>query len=338
MRILTKKSTVVAAGSTTWQQQVKQAIRDPEHLVRALDLPPEVIDQTQACGPFPLFVPVPYLSRIERGNPNDPLLRQVLPVVDENRSVAGYHLDPLSESSFSAEPGLLRKYNGRALIIATGACAIHCRYCFRRHFPYQESAVFEDRWRTAIRSIASDDSIEEVILSGGDPLTLVDRQLSRLTHDLEQIPHLRRLRIHSRLPIVIPSRITSGLMAMLSRSRLKGVVVVHANHANEIDADVGRALLDLHCAGTIVLNQSVLLRGVNDDLDSLARLSERLIDCNVVPYYLHQLDPVSGAAHFHVPVEEGIQLIKQLRERLPGYMVPRYVQEIPGELHKRPLA
>jgi EF-P beta-lysylation protein EpmB len=337
MRILTKKSTVVAAGSTTWQQQIKQAIRDPEHLVRALELPPEVIDQTQARGPFPLFVPVPYLSRIERGNPNDPLLRQVLPVDQENRAVAGYQLDPLSESSFSTGPGLLQKYDGRTLIIATGACAIHCRYCFRRHFPYHKNSGLKG-WRTAIRSITADDSIEEVILSGGDPLTLIDQQLSRLIRDLELIPHLRRLRIHSRLPIVIPSRVTSGLLATLSSSRLKGVVVVHVNHANEIDTDVKRALRDLHCSGTIVLNQSVLLRGVNDDMDSLVRLSERLIDCNVIPYYLHQLDPVSGAAHFHVPVEEGIQLIKRLRARLPGYMVPQFVQEIPGDFHKRPLA
>jgi EF-P beta-lysylation protein EpmB len=264
------------------------------------------------------------------GDVNDPLLRQVLPLADELDDVPGFTADPVGDADALAQPGLLHKYDGRVLMVTTGACAVHCRYCFRRHFPYAQSPRTLADWQPAIDRIAFDASIREVILSGGDPLMLVDRVLAELVEELAEIPHLRRLRVHTRLPIVIPERVTDGLIDLLRRARLTPIVVVHANHVNELDESVAASLSRLVDAGIPLLNQAVLLRGVNDSVGAQAALCERLVDLRVIPYYLHQLDRVAGAAHFEVPVGEGQRLLRQLRERLPGYAVPRYVTEIAG--------
>jgi EF-P beta-lysylation protein EpmB len=262
----------------------------------------------------------------------------VLPLADELFESPGFAADPVGDALAVQSPGLLQKYSSRALLITTGACAVHCRYCFRREYPYSESPRSPDDWQLAIERLAVDPTIDEAILSGGDPLTMVDGHLEVLAERLARVPHLKRLRIHTRLPIVIPQRVTSRLIEWLRGTRLAPIMVVHANHPNEIDGDVAAALARLVDAGIPVFNQSVLLRGVNDDAEALIELSRRLVDLRVMPYYLHQLDRVRGAAHFEVPVARGLELIAAMRRALPGYAVPRYVQEIAGELHKRVLA
>lgn len=271
------------------------------------------------------------------GDPDDPLLRQVLPIGEEMAETAGFGPDPVGESEARRQAGLLQKYRGRVLMVLTGACAIHCRYCFRRHYPYGESPPAAQVWEAALEEIAADSTLEEVLLSGGDPLTIPDDPLARLVRQLAAIPHLRRLRIHTRLPIVIPERVNGQLLRWLTETRLAPVVVVHANHPAEIDEPVSAALAQLVDAGVPVLNQAVLLRGVNDNLPALVELSRRLIDLRVMPYYLHQLDRVRGAAHFETPIERGRELVRAMRAELPGYAVPRYVQEVAGETHKRVL-
>jgi len=271
---------------------------------------------------------------MKSGDPHDPLLRQVLPLAAEEDDVPGYTADPLDEAAVESAPGLLHKYHGRALLVTTGVCAVHCRYCFRRHYPYEELPGGIAAWEPALAAIAGDPSITEVILSGGDPLALSDERLALLAGRLEVIPHVRRLRVHSRLPIVIPERVEDDLLAWFASPRWTPVLVVHANHAAELDEQVAAGLARLAAAGVVLLNQSVLLRGVNDDGQALVELSERLIDCRVTPYYLHQLDRVRGAAHFAVSEARGLELIAELRARLPGYAVPRYVRETPGHLHK----
>jgi L-lysine 2,3-aminomutase len=314
---------------------MREAVRDVKELCQLLQLPPEFAAQAAgATGQFPLFVPRPFLARMRRGDASDPLLRQVLPLEAETIALPEYTADPVGDVPASLQPGLLQKYYGRVLMVTTGACAVHCRYCFRRHFPYAVAPRSLTDWLGAIEQIESDASIHEVILSGGDPLTLVDHLLAQLVHRLEKIPHLRRIRLHTRLPIVIPQRVTAELLDWLTGTRLTPVVVVHINHPAEIDTVVSAAFAKLNAAGIPLLNQAVLLRGVNDNVDVLAELSERLIDLHVLPYYLHQLDRVAGAAHFEVPVERGRQIVAELQRRLPGYAVPRYVQEIIGRDHK----
>jgi EF-P beta-lysylation protein EpmB len=317
---------------------MKDAVRDPAELCRLLELPPEAADAARQAGQdFSLFVPRGYLARMRPGDIADPLLRQVLPRSDELDEVPGFIADPVADASATRQPGLLRKYEGRVLLLTTGTCAIHCRYCFRRHFPYSEGPRSPAEWQPALEAIAADESLREVILSGGDPLTLVDAMLASLVERLAAIPHLRRLRIHTRLPIVIPERVTDGLINMLRATRLAPIVVVHANHANELDAHVAAALTRLADAGIVLLNQAVLLRGVNDSVEAQAALCERLVDLRVMPYYLHQLDRAAGAAHFEVPVDAGRRIIEALRAWLPGYAVPRYVQEVPGAASKATL-
>jgi len=271
---------------------------------------------------------------MERSNPTDPLLRQVLPLAEELQNPPGFCADPLSERAALRTPGLLQKYRGRALLLVSGACAIHCRYCFRRHFPYAESS---DRAGGAIAQLARDPSVSEVILSGGDPLMLDDPALSDLVEGLAEIPHLRRLRLHTRLPIVLPSRVTGRLCRTLSASRLQPILVVHTNHARELGATSRGALRRLHDAGVTLLNQSVLLRGVNDDAQQLAELSEALFECRVLPYYLHLLDRVSGTAHFDLDETTAARILDRLRRQLPGYLVPRVVREVAGEPYKIPI-
>jgi EF-P beta-lysylation protein EpmB len=273
-----------------------------------------------------------------KGDPNDPLLRQVLPLADELIEQPGFAPDAVNDAGALVSPGLLQKYSSRALLITTGACAVHCRYCFRRHYPYSESPKSPDDWQPAIDRIAADPTIDEVILSGGDPLTLVDGHLAELSQRIARLAHVHRLRIHTRLPIVIPQRVTTELLDWLLGTRLTPIMVVHANHPQEIDDPTAAALSRLVDAGIPVLNQTVLLRGVNDNAEALIGLSRRLVDLRVMPYYLHQLDRVAGAAHFEVPISRGLELIDAMRRALPGHAVPRYVQEVTGEPHKRVLA
>ena len=314
-----------------WQSVLARAITDPAELLAAVGLSNEWLPAARAAAQlFPLRVPRGFVARMGRGDPHDPLLRQVLPLAEECLVVAGFGADPVGDLAAMAAPGVLHKYRGRVLLTATGACAVHCRYCFRRHFPYADANPLADRWNQALAYIAADDSIVEVILSGGDPLTMSDRRLAELVHGLEGVAHLRRLRLHTRLPIVLPERVNDELLAWIGATRLKTVVVVHANHAQEIDASVASALARLKAAGVELLNQSVLLRGVNDSADILAALSEVLFAAGVMPYYLHMLDRVQGAAHFEVPEAAARGLMAELNRCLPGYLVPRWVREMAG--------
>ena len=321
-----------------WQPALREAVRDPRELLDLLGLDrlaPRLSDE--AMVQFPLRVPRGFVARMRRGDPRDPLLRQVLPLDDEMRPMPGFGLDAVGDGAAKTAPGVIQKYRGRALLVATGSCAIHCRYCFRRHFPYAEETAARDGWREAVDLIRQDASIEEVLLSGGDPLSLSNGKLAELTGALADIPHLRRLRIHSRLPIVVPERVDDGLMGWLSTLPWPVTLVVHANHANEFDGTVDAALGRLRAAGVHLLNQAVLLRGVNDSVDALGALSERGFAAGVLPYYLHQLDRVAGVAHFEVDDAHARALHAGLAARLSGYLVPRLVREIPGDTGKRPL-
>jgi EF-P beta-lysylation protein EpmB len=322
-----------------WQAVLAEAVSDPAELCRLLGLDGTLASAARrAAGGFPLLAPRPFLARIAPGNPHDPLLVQVLPQEEELRRLPDFQGDPLGEAAAARGPGLLWKYRGRLLIVTTGACAVHCRFCFRRHFRCPLPAGGGTDWVPALRLLAAEPSIEEVVLSGGDPLTLPDAQLAYFSRQLANVPHLRRLRIHSRLPIMVPQRVTGELLDWLRGTRLTTIMVVQVNHAAEIDAAVAAALGRLVEAGVPLLAQTVLLRGVNDDARTLAELYGRLVDLRIMPYYLHQLDRVAGAAHFEVPVARGIELIGQLRRRLPGYAVPRDVRETPGEESKTVLA
>lgn len=329
------------AVTDDWQTVLRTAVRDPLELCRLLNLDPALMPVASVPSgvphPFPMLVPRPYLERIVPGNPRDPLLLQVWPAAAEGKQTPGFHCDPVGDGAARLAPGLLHKYHGRALLIATGACAVHCRYCFRRHYPYTAEPHGLAAWAPALAAIRRDSTIQEVLLSGGDPLTLVDAQLAALVGELAQIEHVRRLRVHTRLPIVIPQRVTDGLLAWLTGTRLRPWVVVHVNHARELDAATRAALRRLIDAGVPVLNQAVLLSGVNDSVPALEALCLALVDLGVQPYYLHQLDRVAGAAHFEVPLETGRKLVDELRRRLPGYALPRYVQEQAGEPSKTPL-
>jgi EF-P beta-lysylation protein EpmB len=300
-----------------------------------LELTPAALGPAAATG-FPLLVPRGFVARMRKGDPHDPLLRQVWPLGDELAAVPGFTADPVREQGLAAD-GLIRKYGGRVLLIASGACPLHCRYCFRREFPYAEQLAARGDFEPALSQLRKSGDVREAILSGGDPLSLSNRRLAELLARLADLG-LETVRIHTRFPIAIPERVDSGLLELLGATRLRTVVVVHTNHANELDGHVARALEELRAPLTALLNQSVLLRGVNDTADALATLSERLFACGVLPYYLHLLDPVSGAAHFDVAEAEGRRLIEELRARLPGYLVPRLVRETPGELSKTVIA
>jgi EF-P beta-lysylation protein EpmB len=328
----------------TWQQDLAAAITDPAELLAELGLDPASLGDGGALPAglehFPLRVPRSFVRRMRRGDPRDPLLRQVLPLNAEGARVAGFGGDPLGENAARRAPGLLQKYAGRALLVTTAACAVHCRYCFRRDHDYaQDQAAGEaGRWEAALASLAADPSIEEIILSGGDPLSLGNARLAALVRSLEGIGHLKRLRLHTRNPVVLPSRVDAGLLKVLCDTRLAVVVVVHANHAAEIDAEVGAALAALRGTGATLLNQSVLLAGVNDDADALTALSQRLFAYGALPYYLHLLDRVAGVAHFEVDEGRAQQLLRCLNARLPGYLVPRLVREIAGMPGKTPVS
>ncbi len=325
----------IEISSLSWKEQFQRAIRDPIELCERLGLPVSYqAGAVRAASDFPVFAPQNYVQRMRHADPTDPLLRQVLPIEDELQEVAGFTIDPVGDTTSKQQPGLIQKYENRVLLITTGICAVHCRYCFRRHYPYSEEPKSLAQWAPALEQIRDDPSIHEVILSGGDPLSLADTKLAELVVELDQIPHLARLRIHTRLPIVIPARVTNELIEWLTETHMQPYMVLHANHANELSDEVLAQISHLRKAGITLLNQSVLLRGVNDSLEALVQLSERLSDHGVLPYYISQLDRVQGAAHFEVPETRGLELIAQLRAKLPGYAVPRYVREIAGEANK----
>ena len=321
-----------------WQALWREAVRDPRELLDLVGLPhlADRVSET-AARQFPLRVPRGFVARMRHGDPADPLLRQVLPLDDEDRPMPGFVIDAVGDAAARGASGVIHKYAGRALLVTTGSCAIHCRYCFRRHFPYAEETAAAGGWAEALDYLRADPSIEEVLLSGGDPLSLSTAKLAEFTDALRALPHIRRLRLHTRLPIVLPERVDAGLLAWLRALPWPVVVVVHANHPAEIDSDVAAALAALRAAGATVLNQAVLLRGVNDEAGALAGLSERLFAAGTLPYYLHQLDRVAGAAHFEVADDTARELHSALQARLPGYLVPRLVREVPGAPAKTPL-
>ncbi|PKH70572.1 EF-P beta-lysylation protein EpmB [Stenotrophomonas sp. Betaine-02u-21] len=324
--------------SARWQQLWRQAIRDPAELLSRLGLEPAALGVSEAAlQQFAQRVPEGFVARMRHGDPHDPLLRQVLPIDAEMRQVPGFSLDAVGDGAAKKATGVIQKYRGRALLVTTGSCAINCRYCFRRHFDYGTENAAKGGWQDAVRAIAEDPGIDEVILSGGDPLSLATHKLVELTDALRAIPHLRRLRIHSRLPVVLPERVDEDLVAWLGSLPWPLAFVIHANHANEFDASVDAALARLRAAGAQLLNQAVLLRGVNDSEDALAALSERSFAAGVMPYYLYQLDRVEGVAHFEVDDATAKALIAALTARLSGYLVPKLVRELPGDPSKRPV-
>ena len=330
---------------STWQQELAQAITDPLVLLRELGLTPEALGESAealaaAARVFPVRVPRSLLARMRPGDPRDPLLLQVLARGVEQELRPGYGADPLNESAARRAPGLLQKYAGRALLVTTGACAVHCRYCFRRDYDYAADTADADehRWDSALAALEKDPSIEELILSGGDPLSLSNGRLDSLLRRLVALPQLRRVRVHTRTPIVLPSRVDAGLTQLLGALPLALVVVVHANHPAEIDAEAQRALRALRATGATVLNQSVLLAGINDSVAVLEALSRRLFDAGTLPYYLHLLDRVHGTAQFEVPEDRAVSLVEALNGQLPGYLVPRLVREVAGMPGKTPIA
>ncbi|MBY0738931.1 EF-P beta-lysylation protein EpmB [Klebsiella sp. M581] len=321
-----------------WLTQLADVVTSPDELLHLLnvDADANLLAGRDAKRLFALRVPRAFIARMEPGNPNDPLLRQVLTSQEEFVNAPGFSTDPLEEQH-SVVPGLLHKYSNRALLLVKGGCAVNCRYCFRRHFPYAENQGNKRNWQQALEYISAHPQLDEIIFSGGDPLMAKDHELDWLLTQLESIPHIKRLRIHSRLPIVIPARITDTLVARIAASSLQVLLVNHVNHANEIDAAFRASMKKLRMAGVTLLNQSVLLRGVNDNANTLADLSNALFDAGVMPYYLHVLDKVQGAAHFMVSDEEARAIVRELLTLVSGYLVPKLAREIGGEPSKTPL-
>lgn len=321
--------------SLTWQQQLADTVRDGDELCRLLQLDPKAFAATHLprqhpeLKQFPLRVPRAFVARMRTGDLQDPLLLQVLPQAAEAQVTPGFDDDPLKEKGASPTPGIVHKYHGRVLMMLTSACAIHCRYCFRRHFPYQDHRLNREQWQQSLDYLRANDDISEVIFSGGDPLALGDEHLSWLVEQIEAIAHITTLRIHSRLPIVIPARIDDACLAWLNRRRLQIVMVLHANHPQELDNEVAACVSKLKTVATAVLNQSVLLKNVNDHPQTLARLSQTLFKMGVLPYYLHLLDRVKGARHFWLDDDAALSLHRQLQDALPGYLVPKLVRETP---------
>lgn len=317
----------------SWQKSLAQGFSSATELLDFLDLP-QSLAAPLAESHFATRVPRGFAERMHRGNPRDPLLLQVLAVRDELHVAEGYLTDPLAESAVNPVPGLIHKYQSRVLLTLTGTCAINCRYCFRRHFPYQDNNPGQSGWDKAIDYIQSDVRINEVILSGGDPLLAKDRVLEGLFYKLSLIPHVKTVRIHTRIPVVLPERVDAGLLACLSATSLQKVIVLHSNHPQELSSSVAEACARFREVGCHLLNQSVYLTGVNDSASVLVALSERLLACGVLPYYLHVLDKVQGAAHFDAPIDDVFTTFQAMQALLPGYLVPRLVREEPGKLHK----
>ena len=318
-----------------WKAELSNCVSSTDELLNQLGLKPEDLNATeQAASKFPIKVPQPFVQLMEYGNPNDPLLKQVLPITSELQVDKNFSTDPVGESSFNPVPGIVHKYRNRVLMIISPNCAINCRYCFRRHFPYDDNRQSKQQWLKALDYLKTKPEINEVIYSGGDPLAANDNFLRWLTGEIESIKHIKRLRIHTRLPVVIPARLDDQLLNWLSNTRLKPTLVLHINHANEIDTALNQGVNRLKQAGIMVLNQSVLLKGINDTSDQLINLSEKLFDAGIMPYYLHMLDPVQGASHFDVPWDRAVEIFNQIQAELPGFLVPKLVQERAGETSK----
>lgn len=319
----------------TWQKLLQNAFRQPQALLDYLGLENNghAIDHHPD---FKMLVPEPFARRMQPGNSSDPLLLQVLPSIEENQHIDGFTQDPLMETdptlSFQRAPTLIQKYQGRVLMITTPGCAVNCRYCFRRHFPYQDHRPTAHGEALAV--IRADRSVEEVILSGGDPLLLSDAAMNELFDEINAIDHIKRIRLHSRLPIVLPQRVTKDLLKVFTQSRCPVTLVVHCNHAQELGSDTADAFAQLRQAGVHLLNQSVLLRQINDQTTTLCQLSTALFDQGVLPYYLHMPDPVAGTAHFYVTDQEALRLHDEMRAALPGYLLPRLVREEAGKASK----
>jgi len=321
----------------SWQKELANVVTDPKKLLEMLNIEPkEYVQHFKARKLFPVRVPRPFLNKMTKGDINDPLLQQVMPLSSEFLISPGFVTDPLAEHESKVE-GLLHKYKHRVLLIVKAGCAINCRYCFRRHFPYADNSPNKERWQYALDYIEKNKEITEVIFSGGDPLMASDDHLAWLIDRIEQIPHVKRLRIHTRLPVVIPRRVTTTLVGLLKNTRLKATMVLHINHGNEIDTALADALEPLREARIPLFNQSVLLKGVNDHVDILAELSEKLFDTGIQPYYLHMFDQVQGAAHFDVNEQQAVNIVKELMTVLPGFLMPKLVREIAGEANKTPI-
>lgn len=333
-QIIPKKPVAV---ENNWQKELANAFSDPIELLKYLKFDPDNFKSHIAARKlFPMRVPRPFANRMIKNDINDPLLRQVLPLADEFSTPPGYSIDPLQEQDGQVT-GLLHKYKSRVLLIVKGGCAVNCRYCFRRHFPYAENSVNRQGWLTALDYIRTDVNIDEVIYSGGDPLMAKDDFLAWLTDQITQIPHIKRLRIHTRLPVVIPSRITDELLNWFTQSELQAVMVLHINHAQEIDSELKSQLAKLKNAGVTLLNQAVLLAGINDSADAQVALNEALFDAGILPYYLHMLDKVKGASHFDVDETQARRIMAEVIKRQPGYLVPKLVREIGGQPGKTPM-
>ena len=318
-----------------WKTELSHCVNSIDELLNQLGLKAEDLNATeQAATEFSIKVPQSFVQLMEYGNPNDPLLKQVLPITSELQVDNNFSTDPVDESSFNPVPGIVHKYRNRVLMIISPNCAINCRYCFRRHFPYDENRQSKQQWLKALDYLKTKPEINEVIFSGGDPLAANDHFLRWLTAEIESIQHIKRLRIHTRLPVVIPSRVDDQLLSWLGNTKLKSTLVLHINHANEIDESLRQGVDRLKKSGITVLNQSVLLKGINDNSDQLISLSEKLFDAGIMPYYLHILDPVQGASHFDVSMDRAVEIFCQIQTELPGFLVPKLVQERAGERSK----
>jgi len=315
-------------NSLSWRQIWRQNYYRWDILADFLELSTENRQLIYENPRFPLNLPLRLANKIAKGTLDDPILRQFLPLKEELNTVTGFCGDPIEDASFKKTSKLLQKYDGRVLLVCTGACVMNCRFCFRQNFDYE---VENNSFAEELEVISADPTISEVILSGGDPLSLADSTLEKLLGALDQIPHIKRIRFHTRFPIGIPERIDDSFLDMLSKIRAQIWFVVHTNHANELDDDVLVHLKKLQKLGIVLLSQTVLLKGVNDNVKTLKDLFEKLSNNGIAPYYLHQLDKVQGAAHFEVSAKDGKQFIQEIAKQLSGYAVPKFVCEIPGE-------
>ena len=317
-----------------WLTELAQAFNNPIDLLQFLNLNPADFETDIAARKlFALRVPRAFADKMEKGNPNDPLFLQAMSLQAEFVETEGFVADPLEEQQ-SPAPNILHKYHNRLLFMVKNSCAINCRYCFRRHFPYDEVKSGKAVWAESLLYIAAHSELEEVIFSGGDPLMAKDSELDWLLNEIEQIPHIKTLRIHSRLPVVIPNRITAELCDRLSQSRLNVVLVTHINHANEIDAQFAEKMEKLKNVGVVLLNQSVMLKGINDNAQTLKTLSDRLFEVGILPYYLHLFDKVSGASHFYIEDAQAVEIYRELQKITSGYLVPKLAREIAKEPNK----
>ncbi len=333
-QIIPKKAIAVEHN---WQKELAFSFTNPEELLSYLQLPVNAyLEDSKARRLFPMRVPRHFASLMEKGNPDDPLFRQVMPLKDEFVVTPGFSEDPLEEHDTAAR-GLLHKYKSRALLIVRGGCAVNCRYCFRRHFPYADNSISKSQWEDTLHYLRRHDEINEVIFSGGDPLMAKDTQLKWLAEQIADIPHINRLRIHTRLPVVLPTRIDPDFTTWFTNLPLQRIMVLHINHANEISEPLRERLRSLQQAGITLLNQAVLLKGINDTADAQAALNEAVFEAGILPYYLHVLDKVQGAGHFYVSDEAATELMAEVIRRLPGFLVPKLVREIGGQPGKTPI-